>query len=211
MTHKAPEKAHREGIALLQLLEMFPTEESAHDWFVEQRWSRTGRPRCGCMETTDKGGVMAFWCPDCRRRFSVRMGTPMERSRIPLRKWVVAIYLSVTSLEGVSSMKRDLGITQKSAWFMAHRIREAMLGESGGFLGPAEADETYMGGQTEEHVEHEAERANRSRHHREDGSCRREGPRQQQGRRPRHGGDGCNGATGLRAGECRAGREALHR
>ena len=145
---KAPGKAHREGITLLQIVEMFPTEESAHDWFADMRWGRTGRfcPRCGNTETTQKG--MVFWCGGCRRRFTVRTGTAMERSKIPLRKWVIAIYLSVTSLKGVSSMKlhRDLGITQKSAWFMAHRIREAMMGESGGFFGPAEADETYIGG-----------------------------------------------------------------
>jgi len=148
MLKKAPGKAHRKGILLIELMERFPNEESAHEWFIEQRWGRTGCfcPRCGNLETSEKG--MVFWCPSCRRRFSVRTGTPMERSKIPLRKWAIAIYLSVTSLKGVSSMKlhRDLGITQKSAWFMAHRIREAMTGESGSFLGPAEADKTYFGG-----------------------------------------------------------------
>ena len=73
----------------------------------------------------------------------------MERSKIPLRKWAIAIYLSTTNLKGVSSMKlhRDLGITQKSAWFMSHRIREALVGpDVSHLLGPLEADEAYIGG-----------------------------------------------------------------
>ncbi len=68
----------------------------------------------------------------------------MERSHLPLQKWAIAIYLHVSSLKGVSSMKlhRDLGITQKTAWFLSHRIREA-FDESGLFQGPVEVDETY--------------------------------------------------------------------
>lgn len=71
----------------------------------------------------------------------------MERSHLPLRKWAIAIYLHVSSLKGVSSMKlhRDLGVTQKTAWFLLHRIREAFDGTLL-FHGPVEVDETYMGG-----------------------------------------------------------------
>ena len=72
----------------------------------------------------------------------------MQSSRLPLRKWVIAFYLLVTNLKGVSSMKlyRDLGISQKSAWHMLHRIREAMRSNDPLFRGPVEADETYIGG-----------------------------------------------------------------
>ena len=73
----------------------------------------------------------------------------MASSRIPIQKWVIAIYLQLTSLKGVSSMKlhRDLGITQKSAWFLAHRIREAFNAEVSAIMnGPVEVDETYIGG-----------------------------------------------------------------
>ena len=74
----------------------------------------------------------------------------MARSNIPLRKWAIAIYLCLTSLKSVSSMKlhRDLGISQPAAWFMLHRIREAWAagGSDGGFSGPVEVDETYVGG-----------------------------------------------------------------
>ena len=92
---------------------------------------------------------MPYWCSDCKSYFSVRTGTSIEKSRLPLRKWVFAVYLYVTNLKGVSSMKlhRDLDVTQKTAWFMLHRLREAW-GESGleKFLGPVEVDETYVGG-----------------------------------------------------------------
>ena len=81
--------------------------------------------------------------------FQYERETILERSKIPLRKWVIAIYLCATSLKGVSSMKlhRDLGITQKSAWFMLHRIREAMQADTDVFTGPVEVDETTIGGE----------------------------------------------------------------
>lgn len=110
---------------------------------------RASCPRCGSTETTEAPGDMPYWCPDCRRRFSVRIATSMERSKVPLRKWVFAIYLEMTSLKGVSSMKlhRDLKVTQKTAWFMLHRIREAWAQERAAlFSGPVEVDETYIGG-----------------------------------------------------------------
>ena len=85
---------------------------------------------------------------ECRRRFSVRTGTVMEASNPGYQVWALAIYLSLTSLKGVSSMKlhRDLGITQKSAWHLAHRIRQAYGSDGGTFEGPLEADETFVGG-----------------------------------------------------------------
>ena len=108
-------------------------------------------PRCGGVDRCDRvenRRPMPYWCGDCRRHFSVRTGTVMERSKIPLQKWAIAIYLHLSSLKGVSSMKlhRDLGITQKSAWFMLHRIRQAYDTEPGKMAGPVEADETHIGG-----------------------------------------------------------------
>ena len=72
----------------------------------------------------------------------------MERTRLPYRLWAIAMYLFTTNLKGVSSMKlhRELGITQKSAWFMLHRLRKAAEASNGAFAGPVECDETYMGG-----------------------------------------------------------------
>ena len=97
----------------------------------QERWGETGLfcSRCGgCdrVKPSESRKPMPYWCDDCRQRFSVRMGTLMERSKIPLYKWAIAIYMVTTNLKSVSSMKlhRDLGITQKSAWFMRHRIRQ---------------------------------------------------------------------------------------
>ena len=94
---------------------------------------------------------MPYWCSDCRSYFSVKNGTPLACSKIPLRKWTIGIYLCLTSLKSVSSMKlhRDLDISQKAAWLMLHRIREAWMPEAdtgADYEGPVEVDETYMGG-----------------------------------------------------------------
>ena len=150
MAKSGPGKAHREGISLIELGDMFPDEATATAWFESRVWPN-GRhcPRCGCVETSETPGNMPYWCSGCRRRFSVRVGTAMERSKVPLRKWAVAIYLEMTSLKGISSMKlhRELKVTQRTAWFMLHRIREAWGQERKAlFAGPLEVDETYMGG-----------------------------------------------------------------
>ena len=132
MAQEAPGKHYREGMSLVQLMDLFPTEEAAHDWFVEQRWSKIERhcPRCGSTDTAPSKRQFTFWCPGCKQRFSVRTGTILEESRLPLRKWAIAIYLHLTSLKGVSSMKlhRDINVTQKTAWFMLQRIRKAWEG-----------------------------------------------------------------------------------
>ena len=150
MAHKAPGKAYREGLTMVQLCDMFPTEESARAWFESQVWP-DGRhcPRCGSTRTKKASHKkMPYWCTDCRSYFSVKTGSVMEGSLLPLRKWVFAIYLHLTSLKGVSSMKlhRDIGVTQKTAWFMLQRIRKAWESDDGPFAGPIEVDETYMGG-----------------------------------------------------------------
>ena len=151
MTHKAPGKSDREGITMIQLCDMFPTEESAREWFESCVWP-DGRycPQCGSTRTHNAGhNHMPYRCSDCRSYFSVKTGTVMHMSRLPLRKWVFAIYLHLTSLKGVSSMKlhRDIGVSQKSAWYMLQRIREAWnSGDLEQFAGPVEVDETYMGG-----------------------------------------------------------------
>ena len=152
MAQNAPGKTHREGISLIALMEMFPDEETATSWFEAHVWPE-GRccGHCGSTRTKEVPNAkpMPYWCTDCRSYFSVRAGTAIASSKIPLRKWAIAIYLELTSLKGVSSMKlhRDLGISQKSAWFMLHRIRQAWAAPSDGqFSGPVEVDETYMGG-----------------------------------------------------------------
>jgi transposase-like protein len=96
-----------------------------------------------------------FLCNDCRQKFSAMVGTVMERSHIPLHKWVLAMHLMAASKKGISAhqLHRMLGITYKSAWFLAHRIREAMTDPTAGPLGgpdrAVEVDETYVGGKAE--------------------------------------------------------------
>ena len=150
----SPGKAHRKGITLMQLQDMFPTEAAATAWFEDVLWG--GERCCGKCGSTHTRVVpnakpMPYWCSSCRGYFSVRTGTAIARSNVPMRKWAIAIYLCLTSLKSVSSMKlrRDIGVGQPTAWFMLHRIREAWtLDTPGDFDGPVEADEAYFGGRT---------------------------------------------------------------
>ena len=152
MTQKAPGKSHRKGITLAQLFKKFPDDATATAWVEGIRWPDGATcPHCGSDRITHpvKHKTMTHRCKDCRKWFSVRTGTCMESSRLGLQTWVIAIYLMNTGLKGQASMKlhRDLGVTQKTAWHLAHRIREAWEDNDGGlFSGPVEADETYVGG-----------------------------------------------------------------
>ena len=146
-----PGKSHRKGISLIELAEMFPTEDAAREWFEGVVWpDERCCGHCGSTRTTEASHkTMPYWCSDCRSYFSVRTGTVMERSKLPVRKWVYAIYLDLTSLKGVAAMKlhRDLGIGYRAAWFLQQRIREAFAAEGPIlFGGPVEVDETYVGG-----------------------------------------------------------------
>ena len=151
MAKSAPGKSYRKGISLPDLLEMFPDETSARKWFEDIRWpdGNMACPRCGSLDVSNVASQkpMPYWCTGCRSYFSVKIGTVMESSKIPLRKWAFSLYLMVTNLKGISSMKlhRELGITQKTAWHMEHRIRMAWEQDDGLFGGPVEVDETYIG------------------------------------------------------------------
>ncbi len=153
MAKKAPGKAHREGLTIVQLMDMFPTEGAATEWFESTVWPDGERycGKCGSTRTREVPNAkpMPYWCTDCRSYFSVRTGTPIARSNVSLRKWAIAIYLCLTNLKSVSSMKlrRDIGVSQPTAWFMLHRIRQAWAVEHDDqFDGPVEVDETYFGG-----------------------------------------------------------------
>ena len=151
MAHSRPGKSDREGITVIELADMFPDEQAARDWFEQQIWP-DGRhcPHCGSVRTHEASHAKSpYRCTDCRGYFSVKTNTIMNKSHLPLRKWVFAIYLEMTSLKGVSSMKlhRDIGVSQQTAWYMLHRIREVWShGEPWPFAGPVEIDETYFGG-----------------------------------------------------------------
>ena len=146
-----PGKSYRKGITLIEAVEKFATVEQAEEWFVEQRWPYgIACVACGSLNIQQRPTrkPQPFRCRDCRKDFSVTVGTLMHRSHIPLNKWAIAFFLYSTNLKGVSSMKlhRDLGITQKAAWHMAHRIRAAWNETAETFYGPVEVDETFIGG-----------------------------------------------------------------
>ena len=150
-TVSGPGKAHRKGITLMGVVKQFDTEEKAEAWFVEQRWpDGTTCPFCQSQEVSPRPSrkPQPFRCRACRKDFSVKTSTVLHSSNIPLTKWAIGFYLFMTNLKGVSSMKlhRDLGVSQKTAWHMAHRIRETLDTTGGKFAGPVEADETYIGG-----------------------------------------------------------------
>ena len=168
MKHKAPGKSDRKGISLMQLFNMFPHEATAEKWFEDRVWSK-GRAcgKCGSINTHEVTNrkPMPYRCRDCKGYFSVRTGTAIECSRVPLRKWAIAIHLEATSLKSISSMKlhRDLGVTQKTAWFMMQRIREAWArdNENNCMAGPVEVDEMYFGGK--ESNKHKSKKLNAGR------------------------------------------------
>ena len=152
MSKTGPGKSHREGMSLIDAMRRFPSNEAAEKWFSDVRWpDHISCPNCGSNRIQEKTThpTMPHRCRDCQKFFSVKTGTVMEGSNLGFQTWAIAIYLLTTSLKSVSSMKlhRDLGITQKSAWHLAHRIRETFLEPSTDlFEGPVEVDETYMGG-----------------------------------------------------------------
>ena len=153
MAQSGPGKSFREGLSLTEIFRMFPNDDAAEPWFAEARWPEgVWCPHCGSLnvQTGAKHKSQPYRCRDCRKRFSVKTGTAMHDSKLGIQVWAIATYLMTTGLKGTSSMKlhRDLGVTQKTAWHLAHRLRETWQDEeeSDDFTGPVEVDETYMGG-----------------------------------------------------------------
>jgi transposase-like protein len=140
-----------EIISIYEFMQQFPDDDSARLHFEGRRWAH-GRfcPSCASVRTVEVKGhkPMPYRCQDCRSHFSVRSGTVLAESKVSLHRWLMAIYMLHTSRKGVSSvqMAKQLGVTQKTAWFLDHRIREAMMQRGGMFGGCVEVDETYIGG-----------------------------------------------------------------
>lgn len=135
--------------SLLAFFKQYPDEEAAVKYFENLRWADGIKcPHCGSVHISKCSHPMPYRCKECRKHFSVRVGTILEDSKLPLQKWLLAIYVLTNAKKGVSSIQlaEYLGCTQKTAWFLAHRIREAWQDQSGKFSGTVEVDETYVGG-----------------------------------------------------------------
>ena len=135
------------------ILQRFPNAEAARVYLESRRW-KDGQPKCPQCEGTDRitkrrGSRKGFYiCRPCKLEFTVRTGTIFERSHVPLHKWILAVYLFLSSRKGVSSVQlgKHLGVTQKTAWFMLGRMREACKGDLSKLRGIVEVDEAYIGG-----------------------------------------------------------------
>lgn len=151
------------GLDLSKLAKYFSDEDAARTLLEQMRWGTGGAccPRCGGAdpyrlrpkETSKKPGRKGLYkCSACRKQFTVTVGTVFEDSHIPLSKWLLAIHLLASSKKGMSAhqLHRNLGISYKGAWFMAHRLRYAMAqGPLANLMkGTVEVDETYVGGKS---------------------------------------------------------------
>lgn len=139
-------------MSLLELFDLFGSDQIAEDWFIKARWPNGVKcPFCEGERVAKRGNhpTQPFHCLECMKFFSVKTNSVMHSSKIGYQKWAIAIYLFVMKPKGMSSIQlhKELGITQKSAWHLAHRIRKALENDPESlFVGPVEVDETFIGG-----------------------------------------------------------------
>ena len=134
---------------VMDFLAYFKDEETCQKWFESMRF-RDGDycPHCGNGKINRFSDGKRYRCAKCKQDFTIKTGTVFGESKISLQKWFVAIYLLSTSKKGISSpqLAKQIGVTQKTAWFMDQRIRETLKQNKGQLFGTVELDETYIGG-----------------------------------------------------------------
>src|ERR1017187_2525801 len=138
-------------ISTFKLFELFPDDETARTYFEGRLWPKCSVcPECHGGERSTPRTCGFYRCNACKFDFTVRTGTIFGRSHVPLNKWVYAMYLLVTARKGISSMQlaKEIGVTQKTAWFMLSRLREACGSDSDldKLRGTVEIDECFVGG-----------------------------------------------------------------
>ena len=146
-------------ISTFELFSLIPDAETARIYLEGRLWPNGAVcPTCAGQDriTVRKDGF--YRCNKCKLDFTVRTGTIFERSHVPLHKWIYAMYLMVTARKGISSMQlaKEIGVTQKSAWFMLQRLREACAGKGGKLTWIVEIDDAFIGGK--EMNKHESKR-----------------------------------------------------
>ena len=138
-------------LGVVELLTLFSTEDSAVKWLENGRWG--ARPTCPHCHGKKNISVPAskkytYWCKPCRKNFTVKTNSVMHSSKLPTRLWAISMYYLMTARKGISSLQlsKELGITQKSAWFVLQRLREGCQQKNFKLSNIVEIDETYIGG-----------------------------------------------------------------
>lgn len=134
---------------LAQFLSYFKDEETCRSYFEHMRFAKGDFcPHCKHDKINRFSDGIRYRCASCKKDFTIKTGTLFGESKIPMQKWFIAIYLLTTRKKGISSIElsEQVGVSQKTAWFMDHRIREALKQGRGKLSGIVEVDETYMGG-----------------------------------------------------------------
>ncbi len=153
-------------LSIAEILKRFSTETKAVRWLESVRWG--GKPvcaHCGGVERIreSRSKKQTYWCGSCRKQFTIKTGSVMHASNIPVRKWAIAMYYVLTARKGVSAMQlsKELDLTYKTAWFLLHRIREACGKGDFDLSRVVEVDETYLGGKEANKHEHKKRKAGR--------------------------------------------------
>ena len=153
-------------LSVYEFFQLFPDEPAAYSYSETRRWPNGPEcPFCHSTRNSRQRDYRYLRCKDCRSRFSVRTRTVFESSHIPLHKWLYLAYISHTDRSGINSVQlaREIGISQKSAWFMLHRLREACTPDLDSpdfpaLSGVVEIDETYIGGKVTNWPNHRRKR-----------------------------------------------------
>ena len=140
----------KQDINLINLIERYHNEDKCRAYLEELRFPNgVACPRCGSMSISRVQKPRVFDCNSCRYQFSVTSGTIFHDSHLPLWKWFATMYLMIESKKGISAnqVKRTIGVSYKTAWYLCHRIRAAMgSAQKGQLTGTLEVDETFVGG-----------------------------------------------------------------